>query len=568
MILKQHIIFIVVLVFPLLTIAQNDEKLIQEIEVIKAYTPTISDAFKINELPVIKDSAKIEPMFQYGIESKQIPVEFQVEPIKSAKMMDEPLSKLYNSYIKLGFGNYITPYAELFINNLRSKKYNYSAILKHQSSHGTIKNDAGKQTYAGYVDNSISISGKRFLTKKVVFGTANYKDNSVNFYGYNTADTSIKTPPVNKADIVTQQFTLASFNGGIKTLYTDKSHLNYNIWMNYHYFQDKFKKSENYTSFHGRLNKYYNKELIGADVDMYFNHKSFNDTASSIIRLNPWVSRVTEKWEVRIGLVGSVDVYWKEKFHFYPDIYLQYSVVGNYLVPFFGLNGFVEENSYRKVASENMFITPGLDLKTTNHSKVIYGGFKGSVSQNTYYNIKATFSELKNTYFFVNDTTLNQSSIRLQDKFVATPTNANLLHMEGDLAVKISDKLNMKLQGSYSYFNNMEKNMYAWHVPEFELGTSAGYNLKNKFIITADVFVIGKRKARMFDFDSIADNKHPVIVKTLKPFVDGNLGFEYRYNKALSGFLNINNIANQVYYRWNNYRMQGFNIMAGITYSF
>ena len=35
--------------------AQKDTTLRQEVEVIKAYKPTISDAYKINDMPVIKD---------------------------------------------------------------------------------------------------------------------------------------------------------------------------------------------------------------------------------------------------------------------------------------------------------------------------------------------------------------------------------------------------------------------------------------------------------------------------------------------------------------------------------
>ena len=84
--------------------AQNDEKLTQDVEVIRAYTPTISDAFKLSELPLIKDSVTIESKFQYAIETKQLPTDFQVDPIKPATMLGEPLSKLYNSYAKIEIG--------------------------------------------------------------------------------------------------------------------------------------------------------------------------------------------------------------------------------------------------------------------------------------------------------------------------------------------------------------------------------------------------------------------------------------------------------------------------------
>jgi outer membrane receptor protein involved in Fe transport len=53
----------------------------------------------------------------------------------------------------------------------------------------------------------------------------------------------------------------------------------------------------------------------------------------------------------------------------------------------------------------------------------------------------------------------------------------------------------------------------------------------------------------------------------LQGIADINLGLEYRYNKILSGFLRLNNIGNTRYYKWNNYPVQGFSVMAGFTYS-
>ncbi|MBI5220038.1 MAG: hypothetical protein HY958_14015 [Bacteroidia bacterium] len=558
--------------------SQKEDKLDDHvIEVIGAYKPTISDAFKINELPAIKDSFKIEPRFLYAIESKQILTDFQVEPIKPAKMLDEPLAKLYNSYIRLGFGNYISPYAELFISNLRSKKFNYAAILRHQSSFGKIENEGGKKAYAGYIDNAVSISGKKFLPKKTLYGTVDYRDNTIYYYGYNALDSVMTAPPLEKKELrdkkLTQQFTLASFNGGIKTNYTDKSHLNYDIWLNYYYFQDVFSKNENYGSLNAKLSKYYNKELLGVDTKVDMIQKNFDDTLNAVVKLNPWVSRVTDQWEVCVGLCVFSDVYWDAKFYFYPDVLLQYGVYGKYIVPYIGINGYVEENTYRKIAYENLFIKPGLDIRNTNHKKVLFGGVKGSISSNTFYNVKATLSDLANTYFYVNDTTLttlNNQVQRLQNQFTFIAADVTLFNIYGEVSVKASEKLNFHLKGNYYYFDNMKSETKAWHIPEYDAVFTTNYNLRNKIIVRADIFVIGDRFAKTFDFSptGTVNGARNIISKKLNPVVDANLGIEYRYNKILSAFLNFNNIANQTYYRWNNYPMQGFNLMGGITYSF
>jgi hypothetical protein len=51
-------------------------------------------------------------------------------------------------------------------------------------------------------------------------------------------------------------------------------------------------------------------------------------------------------------------------------------------------------------------------------------------------------------------------------------------------------------------------------------------------------------------------------------FFDFNLGFEYRYNKSISAFLNFNNIIGQKYQVYNQFPVQGINILGGATLRF
>jgi hypothetical protein len=54
----------------------------------------------------------------------------------------------------------------------------------------------------------------------------------------------------------------------------------------------------------------------------------------------------------------------------------------------------------------------------------------------------------------------------------------------------------------------------------------------------------------------------------LGSIVDANLGFEYRYNKRLSGFLQINNLAAQRYLQFYNYPVIPLQVLAGVTFKF
>ena len=46
---------------------------------------------------------------------------------------------------------------------------------------------------------------------------------------------------------------------------------------------------------------------------------------------------------------------------------------------------------------------------------------------------------------------------------------------------------------------------------------------------------------------------------------DLNLGAAYQVNDKLGVFVDLNNVTNQKFQRWNNYPNFGFNMMAGFT---
>ena len=52
------------------------------------------------------------------------------------------------------------------------------------------------------------------------------------------------------------------------------------------------------------------------------------------------------------------------------------------------------------------------------------------------------------------------------------------------------------------------------------------------------------------------------------PAFDLNAGVEFRITKQLNLWLQMNNIFNNKYERWNQYQSYGFNILGGIVFSF
>ncbi|MBE9467142.1 MAG: TonB-dependent receptor [Bacteroidetes bacterium] len=557
----KHLVILLIPIFFISFKANSQNKLNQEVKVIKPYEPSISDAFKINELPRLNDTIALTPSFSYSIKTKTKKLEskFKLEPIKAAKMLGEPLNKLYKSYFKLGFGNYTTPLAEINITSLRAKNYSVGAYLKHFSTSGKIKNTKNKKVFAGNSNNFIQLYGKKILkNSKILSGDMSFNSRKIYYYGYNPDKIYLPTEtiPTDKKNIEYQNFNLFNVNADFETNYIDSSHVNYDIKLNYKYFTTKDDINENNFSLIANINYFMNNQFLGVDYKLnYINTSGTNDTLNYLmVKFNPWVGAFGKKWRV----IAGVNTYYDQKdvkYYFYPRLSLHYNVIDYFLIPYFEVDGKFQVNNYQNIAYENFYITNKLNVKPTNYKQHVVGGIRGNFSSKISFNFNASYSQIDNNYFFVNDTTC-----LLENKFDVVYDDVKLTQFFTEISYKQSQKLNLLLKAEF--FNYvMDKEIEAWHKPKFKIDFKSQYVLRDKIIVNTDIFAISSRYAKTFD------NSNNVVKKELSGIFDVNLGLEYRYTKVLSAFVNFNNIGAVKYYQWNNYPLHKFNVLFGLTYS-
>ena len=527
------------------------------LHVVKSFQPTIADAYKMNEMPVVKDSVPPIPQLSYSINPKKINTAFVVEPLKPAKMQGEPLTKLYNSLVKVGAGNYNTPYAEIFYNNLRSKEMSYGTHLKHLSSQSTL--DGGG--YSGFSDNEIGLYGKKFLRKHTVTANLDYTRSVVHYYGYNT---SLNTVIDN--DIIKQIYGKIGGDVSLQSHFTDSVQPNYLFNLKYYNLSDNYNTSENYVNATGEASAYYEKQLIHVPLNIdYYNNQSYKDTGyTTIVTLAPYMLSSGEKWNTRIGIGLTTDAEkdQKTRFLFYPNIDFNYNVLENIIVPYAGISGGLKKNSLLSLTGENPFLIPGPSLKNTNEKWQVYAGVKGSISKNVSYNARTYYSKLENMYFFIND-----DHDIFRKGFNTLYDDATLWNVHGELQFQYNEKIKVLAKGDYNKYS-MTYEASPWMRPLWQTTFSANYNLKNKIIVIADIFVYGKRDAKIYATDPLDPNVSVSTSIELKTLFDANLGLEYRYSKKLSGFINFNNLGFSRYGLYNNYNTQRFNFLLGVSMAF
>ena len=139
---NKTIILILLFVFQL-SVAQKKEETIgtETVNVVKPYSPTISDAYKVKETPSLDDSGnQAKETIKYSILSVPVASTFTPSKGKAEGVEKSKQERLFSNYATAGVGNYGTLNAELFVTQDLGNYDFVSGMFRHHSSQGGIKN--------------------------------------------------------------------------------------------------------------------------------------------------------------------------------------------------------------------------------------------------------------------------------------------------------------------------------------------------------------------------------------------------------------------------------------------
>lgn len=567
--------------------AQKDSvQLKQEVEVTKAYQPTISEVEKINDIPKIKTEPSEAPTFDYSIFSKPVFSTFSPEPVAAAKMVGEPKSEMGKGILKLGFGNYLTPYGELFFNAQPDKNSNFGMHFRHFSSSGKIKLLNDDKIKAPESQNSAKIFGEKFFRRSTLSGSLAFDRKAFTYYGY-TGDLLTEKQ---KEEMIPffqkrQYFSIGTADVHLKSGKLSASDFNYDFGIDYHYLQTKTGQAENQVVLSGDMNQKFGKTtgLLSSSVTYYkadsiLNNFSaiFGSKQQILLKINPSAMWKTKQASLQLGLNSTMvfDDDADASFLIWPKLKAEWSPVLQILTLFAGVDGYLQHNTYSTIAAENPYVNPYHDVLNTNLKFIFSGGLKGRLSSKTNYITEASYSMVNDQYFYMlyGRDVMNLSAVgprSLNNTFDWVYDDVNILNISAEVMHSVSDNFSLNLSGDY-YSYDLKSLSKAWQLPNFNLTLSGIYKPTNQLKFTADIFVIGKRTAlvsesTMFSASSFAP---PSLKVAMDPIIDLNASVEYQFSDKLTSFIRLNNFGFQKYEQWLGYTNKGFNLLAGISYSF
>lgn len=542
----------------------------------------IEPAYRMIESPKVVDTVIPTHVIEYPLMAVQRSTKVTVAQIEPATVKtDAVLDQLYHVYTKLGLGTKLMPLAEIYVDSKRSRRFVYGSHIKHLSSFGNIERYAP----AKFDRTRAAVYANLNEMKYTINSQVHYANQGLHYYGW-------KIPAHATIDSIdprsiAQRFQDVGGNFLFISHKRDSAISNYRLGLSYNNFNSMkpvidslsaWRARENNVEFVSGIKYRSGREIYNIDLNVRYNGYAYGvsgDTATSaldsgivrnntIINLRPSISTYLKnnRFKAQIGVDLTVDITEITRFRAYPLAELKYSMFNDIFIPYIGVRGGLKQATFKALTSENEFILNNISLRNENRAIDLYGGIKGTLSKRMGFNLGASFAHLQDKAFFVTDTLFSK-----RNKFGVVYDSLNLVTLEGSLSYQLREKLKVNAIGKfYSY-----ELKYAWNLPVWELTVRGNYNLFNKFTANVDLHMEGLRKTQYYEDSIVKSGQPPIVltkVKDLGLIADVNLGVEYRYNKRISVFIQLNNLASQGYMRWYNYPIQRFQFMGGLTARF
>lgn len=548
--------------------SQEDDLGTEVVNIVKPYTPTISDAFKVKETPVLNDTDSVQKKeVRYEIFSVPVASTFTPSKGKAATVDKAKPITLYDNYATLGFGNYTSVLAELFSSFEVSRTDNAGIFFRHNSSQGDIE---GVLLENKYYDTQLSgnyTSRQKDMSYKLEAGV---EHQLFNWYGLNETFENATNETIKGID---PQQSYLGFNVGGNISFEESIFEGASAKI--HYLSDAFSSSEINLNLQPKFSFPLTDFILQIEGEVDYVNGSFdrnylNTMGIAYSYLNagitPSLVYVNDDLTLSLGAnaVVSLDTENSEtNFFIYPQINASYRLVDEILIVYGGAEGGLQQNTYRDFKNENPFVSPTLFIAPTSQLYNAFGGLKGKLSNQVGYNVRGSYGKEENKAFFqlnpYKGMSANFEGYEYGNSFGLVYDDLNILNIFGELKVEVSNTFMLGASANF-YSYSLDTQPEAWNLPELEASIFSNFDITEKIYGGVSLFFVGERK----DLLSITNTQ----VITLDSFFDANVNVGYRVNDRLSIFAKGSNLLGNNYEKWQNFPVQGIQGLLGATYKF
>jgi hypothetical protein len=511
----------------------------QSIKVKSFFKPVLRNAVKqtFYATPPITDTTK--PTLSYVVPSQNLFFSYQPVSLKPLALQNFNIFGWENSnYIKVGFGNYSTPYVSAGFSLGNGSTTALGIYADYISSKGTLKNQ-------DFTKLGVAFQGAKSYEKGYELkGKVGYNQDEYFLYGYNNSLFSFTK------DQLRQRFQTITLNAGFRNTIPTEFGLNYNPTLQSSIFSDNRSATETNILLNLPLEKNIGETFaikLGAAID-YTNYKKTGTSINNnIIYVNPALLYKSKKVKINAGISPTWD---NSVLNILPNVTTDIQVQGSKFVLQLGWLGYYNKGSYQRWTNINPYINQPNKLPNTKVDERFIG-IKGTTGNHLVYAVKAGYYGYTNMPLFVNDTISGKSFN------VVNESKLQAVHLHAEVGVIEKEIFHFTAGFNLNNYITLQDNAKAWGLLPFDITASLRWQLFKGLWLKSDAFIWDGARFK----NGITSNKLSFVL-------DINAGLEFKIAKQFNVWLQANNMANNKYQRWRNYETYGFNLLGGVKYSF
>lgn len=486
--------------------------------------------------------------------------EIQAEP--ATKEWNVPKLDLYPGWVRVGYGNFLSPLIEGRYLSTQSADLQYATKFHHQSFGKGPVSWMEEESKESHTELAGDVS--YFLDESELYSSLEVKRDAYTYYGQ---DLGFVIPP--NVDFAGPYFdpnkqVKGSLRLGIRDL--DKvGRIGYAGELVLAGFRDSYAVREQELGFVGEGAFRPSKEIKATLGLSYFSTATEDlryDLNRNYFSLRPEGKYTFGDFQFVAGvvLVSENDsvVESNSGIRLFPVLKSTYQVSEKLQVNA-AISGDVQRNTYRSFVQENPFLGPSDQLLNTVTKLSFAAGVEGIVSDKLVYRAGIDLRRQSNLHFFVNSYADTARFELVYDQ------EATVFQFNSNLELSLTEKYILSTQFDFFHYS-LSNQQVAWHRPTWILQLNNRYSPFRKLNLQANFQVMGGLQARGF---GVIETK-PVRAEVVKlpALVDLQLKIDYMVNPRLSIFAQGNNLLNRNNSRWLNYPIRGIQGLGGLSFKF
>jgi hypothetical protein len=526
------------------SVSKNTTDTAKVVTITSAFKPSLRPQSKINFLAATPflDNSKVA--MQYVIPSQNISFGYQAVAVTPlAYVPDSVMLSRRNHFIKVGLGNLNTIVAEAGFNI-------GDGVKNNTYIGGGYKKMKGPVFAQEFTDINFSINSAHQIGEahdlSVKFTTA-----STTRYAYGFKPASI---PYTKDNI------LNKYNSaGITVHLANKTDaffgIHYTPTISFDYLQSGIDEREFETSIAAPVSK-----NLGTDFKISLQPTaSFSNTILPTIPSNLTIvnnlfsmpstfSWITNKFQVHLGAAPTIN---NGTYAVLPQVSGVAILPNNGLRIELGWAGHFEKNNLRSLVAINPWVRIPNNFSNTKITEQFLG-LKLPIGNHFTYGARISLLEYENQALFANAFTDGRLF-----KVLFEPT-LRALQLQANVSYTLQDKLNILGGITYKKFSDLTVQKEAFGILPLEFNGSLHWKFSDKLSITSTLYA----------WDGAQAMDAQMSIKKLPAAADFSVGATYAVVKSAKFWLQLNNLLDNRYQRWNQYEVFGRNVVAGFVYSF